>query len=111
MQLVVVVLCMFPLSMIKSMDSLKVRNSITPTQTAPPPLHYHHLHYMSSVSRAEACCAQFASSISMFFMSAFAVLVVFRGVWVLSAPSIREDDYAAVCAQTLLEFWAAQMIL
>ena len=48
----------------------------------------------------------------MFFMSAFAVLVVFRGVWVLSAPSIREDDYAAVrCARTVLEFWAAQMIL
>lgn len=43
MQLVVVVLCMFPLSMIKSMDSLKVRNSITPAQTAPRPLHYHHL--------------------------------------------------------------------
>ena len=39
----------------------------------------------------------------MFFMSAFAVLVVFRGVWVLSAPSIREDDYAAVRAQTVLE--------
>jgi len=47
----------------------------------------------------------------MFFMSAFAVLVVFRGVWVLSSPSIREDDYAAVCARTVLEFWAAQMIL
>ena len=39
----------------------------------------------------------------MFFMSAFAVLVVFRGVWVLSAPSIREDDYAAVRARTVLE--------
>ena len=39
----------------------------------------------------------------MFFMSAFAVLVVFRGVWVLSAPSIREDDYAAVRARTILE--------
>ena len=110
MQLVVVVLCMFPLSMIKSMDSLKVRNSITPAQTAPLPC-ITTTCYMSSVSRAEACCAQFASSISMFFMSAFAVLVVFRGVWVLSSPSIREDDYAAVCARTVLEFWAAQMIL
>ena len=62
LQLAVVVLCMLPLSMIKSMDSLK-----------------------------------FASAISMFFMSAFAALVVLRGIWVLRYPSIREDDYAAVC--------------
>ena len=65
LQLAVVTLCMLPLSMIRSMDSLK-----------------------------------FASTLSMLFMACFALLVVVRGLWVLSEPSLREQDFRTFCCST-----------
>ena len=62
LQLFVIICFMLPLSMIKSMDTLK-----------------------------------FGSTLSMIFMSAFAVLVVVRGIWVIQQPDVRIADFEVRC--------------
>lgn len=40
---------------------------------------------------------KFGSTLSMFFMGSFAVLVVIRGIMTLLDPSLREEDFRAHC--------------